>query len=234
MAILVLTGYSCGDTDEGPPATETVREETGPSLSPDQVLKNRAHEVLAAVTDLDTAYPGNLITSARLDEMLENPGDAGNLYLLDTRPRDEWESQGHIEGATWIQMQEIADPGNLENLPRDRLIVCISSTGHTAVQVASVLRWLGYDAVALEFGMAGWTGVPARQVILDDVEGGLAGVYPAAMQPPMPAATGAAAAANGFRRPSDAELDILVETARTFLHDNLFEKEYPFNHIFAD
>jgi rhodanese-related sulfurtransferase len=42
---------------------------------------------------------------------------------------------------------------NLDKLPEDKTIVLICYVGHTASQMLVALRLLGYDVIALKFGM---------------------------------------------------------------------------------
>lgn len=237
-ALLLLIAASCGETDAGTKVGASTGEDGGADrssaglgLSPEEIMKRRANSVFASIPGYESDHPNNLVSAAELAGWLGNPDKAESLFLLDTRPRNEWETQGHIQGATWIKMQEVAEPENLANLPKDKLIICISPTGHTAVQVASVLRWLGYNAAALEFGMAGWTSTSARQIITGDVENGMAKRYPVSNPPPYSVQS---LTASRLETPADAQFEILAAAARNLLRDDVFEKEYPFNHIFAD
>jgi rhodanese-related sulfurtransferase len=229
---LVFAVISCGDAGTSVEQTSTATSPATTPISRDQIFADRAANLFSSTPGQDTDRPGNLWTAAQLQEKLNNPEEADGLFLLDTRPREEWDSQGHIDGATWIKMQEVAEPENLARLPKDKLIVCISPTGHTAVQVSSVLRWLGYDTVILEFGMAGWIDTPARQILIDDVNGGIANHYPVAVEPPYTQAV-PDQALEPLQAPPDSEIDVLAEAAQNLLHDDVFAKEYPFNNIFA-
>jgi len=173
-----------------------------------------------------------MITREQLLERLRDPARAEQLFLLDTRPRDEWDEQGHIEGATWFQLQTLADPESLEQIPKDKTIVCISPTGHTAAQVTAVLRWLGYDAILLKDGMAGWTPTPAGQLMSAEIEAGIARQYPTAKETPYTTAV-PQEPVQALSQPPEGELPVLQDAAAGMLHDDVFEKAYPFNHIFA-
>ena len=65
---------------------------------------------------------------------------------------------GHIPGAVHIPWQQITRYVN--NLPKDRQIVVVSSNGGTGAAVTAILNVLGYDAVDLMWGMASWTSDP--------------------------------------------------------------------------
>jgi len=229
MLTLGLLAISCGEGGGGTSSPASSQ----PSRAREEILWDRAAKVFASVPDASDAYPDNLISSSDLKQTLEDRDKAAGIYLLDTRPRVEWDSQGHIAGANWVRMQEVAEDETLNNLPHDKVIVCVSSTGHTAAQVATILRWLGYDAVALEFGMAGWTDTPARRIIVSDVQGGMANKYPA-LAPHEITTYQPRESAQPLPAPPEDELPVLQEAARGVLHDDIFEKEYAFNHIFAD
>ena len=48
-------------------------------------------------------------------------------------------------------------------LPKDKKIIVVDYSGHAASQVAVLWNMLGYDAVAMHNGMAGWS--KSRDVI---------------------------------------------------------------------
>jgi len=237
LATLASAALSCGDSSEttagAGTVTPTATQARTSTLPKEQILAKRANAVFSSILGDSSSTPGNLITAKQLNAMLQNPPEADKLFILDTRPRNEWDEQGHIEGAVWINMQEVADPENLEKLPRDKMIVCVSPTGHTAVQVASVLRWLGYDAVALKHGMAAWTQTPAGKLMVSDVESGIAKRYPVATEAPYTQAV-TQEPVQKLAVPPDDETAVLTDAARKLLHEDILEKEYPFNHIFAD
>ena len=69
-----------------------------------------------------------------------------------------------------MDFDAVAVPGNLELLPRDRKIITICYTGNLAAQLAAVLRFLGYDAAALAYGMISWTRTPTTYLYLKDIQ----------------------------------------------------------------
>lgn len=153
LSVMFTLGLTSCDSSEqnGSGSVSISTSELIPSR--EDISSNRANEVFSSKR---STYPDNLITAPQLYSFLQERSQTENIYLLDTRPRKEWDDQGHIENAKWMQMQNVADPDNLAKLPKDKLIVCISPTGHAAVQMADVLRWLGYNAVVLEYGYGAW------------------------------------------------------------------------------
>ena len=95
------------------------------------------------INDVDKNW--NYVTPKELHDMKKN-----DLFLLDIREEKVYE-EGHIVGAKNIFWKDILD--NLEELPKDKKIILICYVGHTASQVMVMLRLLGYDVIALKFGM---------------------------------------------------------------------------------
>ena len=109
----------------------------------------------------------NIIEPSLLRQSLENRAD--DYYLLDVREDFEFEGVGHIEGARWMEFKAAAVPENLALLPRDRTIVTICYTGNMAAQLTTILRLLGYEALVLNLGMAGWIRNPTTRTYINDI-----------------------------------------------------------------
>jgi rhodanese-related sulfurtransferase len=77
----------------------------------------------------------------------------GGAMLLDVRNADEWEA-GHVEGATWIPMNQIVDRQG--ELPTDREIVVICKVGGRSARVAEALVGAGYEAANVAGGAEAW------------------------------------------------------------------------------
>lgn len=73
--------------------------------------------------------------------------------LLDVRNPDEWEA-GHVEGATWIPMNQLVERQG--ELPPDREIVVICKVGGRSSRVAEALVNAGYDAANIAGGAEAW------------------------------------------------------------------------------
>ena len=220
---VALVIFSCSSSGPG----------SEPGNSRQQILMSRARAVLGAIPGEESETPANLIRASQLYAWLQDPAVMQRIIMIDTRSSREWSREGHIRGAVPMKFQEIAAPENLARLDRDQRIVCLSSTGHTAVQAASVFRWLGYDAVLLEHGMAGWMPSNARGMMVVDVENGMARRYPVVMESGQQKKS-AGSAAGELAPPSAEEFETLAEAARELMQANVFKKKYPFNHIFAD
>jgi rhodanese-related sulfurtransferase len=84
--------------------------------------------------------------------------------LVDVREDDEW-AAGHARGATHLPMSRLSRQP--DDLPRDRLIICVCHIGARSAAVADWLADAGWDAVNLTGGMEAWlaAGLP---VVRDD------------------------------------------------------------------
>jgi adenylyltransferase/sulfurtransferase len=85
------------------------------------------------------------------DEPEITPGDAAtriaeaNALLLDVREPVEW-SQARIDGAVLIPLREL--PGRLDDLDKNREIVCYCATGIRSAHAVRILRDAGFDSVS--------------------------------------------------------------------------------------
>jgi rhodanese-related sulfurtransferase len=75
--------------------------------------------------------------------------------LLDVREDDEWQA-GHAALATHICLGEV--PEHVDDLPRDRVIVCICRSGARSGRASKFLLEQGFEAVNMEGGMLAWAG----------------------------------------------------------------------------
>lgn len=73
-------------------------------------------------------------------------------FMVDIR-KPEVFKEGHIKGAINIFWMDLLKEENLKKLPKDEKILLICYVGHTASQMVTALKLLGYDAGALKFGM---------------------------------------------------------------------------------
>jgi rhodanese-related sulfurtransferase len=88
--------------------------------------------------------------------------------LLDVREPDEWQA-GHAPGAQHIPLGELG--ARLEELPKDRPIVCICRVGGRSARATEALRGAGYDVVNLAGGMRAWAAA-GQPVVTDDGSAG--------------------------------------------------------------
>lgn len=88
--------------------------------------------------------------------------EAGTITFVDVRKAEDY-TAGHVQGAInmpyGLGMQE-----SFKDLPTNQKIIVTCYTGQTAGQTVAVLRMLGYDAISLQFGMAGEKGWSANEL----------------------------------------------------------------------
>jgi rhodanese-related sulfurtransferase len=77
----------------------------------------------------------------------------GDAILLDVRQEGEWDA-GHAPMASLIPLSEI--PDHLDELPRDRLIICACRSGGRSFRAATFLQERGFDTANLAGGMMSW------------------------------------------------------------------------------
>jgi rhodanese-related sulfurtransferase len=82
--------------------------------------------------------------------------------LLDVREDYEWDD-GHAPQAVHVPMSEIS--ARVEEIPKDKTIVCVCHVGGRSARVAEALNGAGWVAVNLVGGMAAWqrAGFPVVQ-----------------------------------------------------------------------
>ncbi|HKH41503.1 MAG TPA: rhodanese-like domain-containing protein [Solirubrobacterales bacterium] len=77
----------------------------------------------------------------------------GDATAVDVRSEEEW-SQGHIPGA--IHLPDGDPEAGTKPLEEGARLIVIAKDGKVAVRAAKNLNERGYDAVAVEGGMADW------------------------------------------------------------------------------
>lgn len=82
-------------------------------------------------------------------------------FLVDVRRRDEFVG-GHIAGATLIPLPELG--ARLDEIPRDRQVVCVCRSGSRSGSAVKLLTKQGFYAENLRGGMLAWAraGLPVR------------------------------------------------------------------------
>jgi len=145
LVLLAGCGHQKAPTAQGPataipagPAInapfDALQQASAKYLKANKPLMIEPQEVYQrAVVDLDPAY-----------------------YLVDIRA-DEHFANNYIPGAVHIAYADAWRPIKTDFLPRDKKIVVIDYSGHSSSQIAALWSLLGYDAVAMKHGMAGWS-----------------------------------------------------------------------------
>lgn len=118
----------------------------------DDILKGLDQNLLSTFQKyLDTVDKDwNYITPTELYDKIKSAST--EFFILDIRRKEDYEA-GHIPGAKNIFWLDILKPENIAQLPRDKKILIYCYVGHTSSQLLVILKLLGYDVVALKFGM---------------------------------------------------------------------------------
>ena len=117
--------------------------------------KTEEYILETSATYLDRNYKG-FITAEDLLGILQQ-GPESDYFMVDIREQQHYQN-GHLEGSVNIPLAELADLEMLNHLPLNKKIVLIGYDGMDASQGTRVLVTLGYDAVALKYGMSYWHG----------------------------------------------------------------------------
>jgi rhodanese-related sulfurtransferase len=131
-------------------------------------LREAAEARLAEVGEISREFGLDGGAEQRLDrEELERVVAAGEVLLVDVRPRVEYEN-GHLPQAMSLPIEDLPDAA--ADLPRDRRLVvyCRGTYCQFADQAVAILRRAGFDAVRLEGGWPEWLaeGRPVETVAL--------------------------------------------------------------------
>ncbi len=110
---------------------------------------------LIAGTYLDRNYKGFIEAQDLMTAITDGSAEKDN-FLIDIRQPEHYES-GHVPGAVNIPLAELAKADQLKYLPEAKRIVVIGYDGMDGSQAARVLVTLGYNAVALKYGMSYWS-----------------------------------------------------------------------------
>jgi rhodanese-related sulfurtransferase len=98
------------------------------------------------------------ITASNLYDNLYDGDTSNDPFVLSVRKAEHYEI-GHIPGAVNIGISNLFTDEGLEQLPtdKDKQIVVVCYTGHSASQTAALLNLNGYNATVLKWGMCSWS-----------------------------------------------------------------------------
>jgi len=96
-----------------------------------------------------------VIKASNLYDSLNDDNTSNDPFILSICKSEHY-ALGHIPGAINIPLSRLFTEENLSKLPSDEQIVMVCYTGHTASQATALINAIGYDAIALKWGMCGW------------------------------------------------------------------------------
>ncbi len=97
---------------------------------------------------------GPSITSVSALELSEKMKQPKRPLVLDVRQPEEFRT-GHILGAKLIPLNEL--PRRLNELPKDKEIVCVCASGNRSRSATRILVGAGYQAINMQGGMLTWS-----------------------------------------------------------------------------
>ena len=98
------------------------------------------------------------MSASELNEKLQH---GQRPLVVDVRQPEEFRA-GHINGAKLLPLRELER--HLQELPKNREIVCVCASGSRSHSATALLVRAGYQAVNLQGGMSAWmrSGLPVR------------------------------------------------------------------------
>lgn len=153
------TGYEAfPEKPLGKPLVTEVKELGEYALPELKMPEGKVQELvrLLSGTYLDRNYKGFILAEDLLAVMADGTSKEEN-YLVDIR-RSEHYKLGHLADSVNIPLAELAKAEMLKRLSLDKKIVLIGYDGMDASQGSRILVTMGYNAVALKYGMSYWSG----------------------------------------------------------------------------
>lgn len=95
------------------------------------------------------------ITADELKRDVYDEKKSGYL-ILDLRSPQLY-ARGHLPGSYNIPYADSMKLENLKKIPRGKTLVIVSEDGQNAMQASALYNFLGYNSVALLYGMLSWT-----------------------------------------------------------------------------
>jgi rhodanese-related sulfurtransferase len=94
--------------------------------------------------------PVPALTAIELHERLKS---GKRLFILDVRQPEEFR-EGHISGAKLIPLGKLHQ--HMQELPREREIVCVCASGNRSSSAARQLASAGFNVINMKGGMFVW------------------------------------------------------------------------------
>ena len=150
LLVLIVSVIGCGTT----PVTK--QQETVNRAAVNQPFNGDSFSLLRQ--EADKYLKSNKALYIQPDEVLNKIvlGGDPSYIVVDVRS-DEHYANHHIPGSIHIAYADAWRSGKTDFLPKDRKIVVVDYSGHSSSQVATLWSLMGFDAVAMKHGMAGWS-----------------------------------------------------------------------------
>lgn len=148
VLLMILTLLLCACGSGAALTTDNQKKE--------RIINTNAFTILQAQADQYLKKTNRLYIEP--NEVLSRvvAGDDNGYVLVDIR-NDEHYAFAHIPGAIHISYGDTWRAQKLDYLPKDKKIIVIDYSGHTASQVAATWNMVGFEAIPMKNGMAGWS-----------------------------------------------------------------------------
>jgi rhodanese-related sulfurtransferase/predicted small lipoprotein YifL len=150
-ALFSLTACNItGKTTEHPMAGIVPEEQSNQEL-----LTNQFESLLAASELFFKENKVQIMEPAEVYQKVLIEGNP-NYYVVDLRLAGHF-SNGSIQGSVNIPYSSSWRQKQIAKLPKDKKLILVCYSGHTASQTAAFWSMLGFDVAVMKHGMAGWT-----------------------------------------------------------------------------
>ena len=156
VMVLLITFVFAGCNSQST-TTEPDKPNTNEPAQTVKELSNQFEALQKASADFLKDNKPEYLTAEEVYEKVVAQADQ-SYFVVDVRSTADF-AKGNIEGSVNIPYAAAADPKRIENLPKDKTIIVVCYSGHTANQTVALWNMLGYDAVPMLNGMGGWTTV---------------------------------------------------------------------------
>jgi rhodanese-related sulfurtransferase len=103
--------------------------------------------------NLLSSFFGEQVPTIKAHELQQELQNGKQPFILDVRQPEEFR-MGHIAGAKLIPLGQLER--RIQEVPRDREIVCICASGHRSVAAVHILKTAGVTASSMHNGMIAW------------------------------------------------------------------------------
>ena len=113
------------------------------------------------------------------DVMARIKAGKSDYMILDVRvPKDKKYDKGHLPGAMFAAVYDVAKPETLAKLSKDKDIFVHCDTGQQQNKAVAALRMMGYKAYAMKWGYMAWSPAPPTALTLEAINGSITKGYP--------------------------------------------------------
>ena len=161
---MLLAACQSTATTEAPPPPEQTEEAAPPPTEapkPTEAPPEPPAPAMATEEDLDASFNTMLenmskYNTIKMDGLMEEMAEDQPPFIIDVRTKEEVEKSGHIEGAVWIPLNELAQ--HIDVMPAlDVPIVTYCGTGWRATIAMTALHGMGWTNVrALKAKFTDW------------------------------------------------------------------------------